>query len=97
MNGGALGDLTKVTKNVRDIRSNEFFLDNVTGDLYGFNYDSGEWISKGNAGIHYRRAAEEFKTVGKYILKAPIYKGQKMKEVFVFIIYLRFNNYMFQN
>ncbi len=75
LNGSALGDLSKVTKNLRDIRSSEFFLDNVTGDLYGFNYDTGEWVSKGNVGIHYRRAAEEFKTVGKYILKAPVYKG----------------------
>jgi hypothetical protein len=76
-----LGDLSKINKSLHDIKNNEFFLDNVTGDLYAFNYDAGEWISKGNAGIHYRRAAEEFKTVGKYILKAPIYKGHKMKEV----------------
>ena len=50
---------------------NDFFLDNVTGDLYSFNYDTGEWVSKGNAGLHSRRSAEEFKTIGKYIVKAP--------------------------
>jgi hypothetical protein len=31
--------------------------------------------------LHYRRAAEEFKTIGKYIIKAPIYKGIKLKEL----------------
>lgn len=56
-------------------------MDNVTGDLYGFNYDTGEWVGKGNAGMHYRRAAEEFKTIGKYIMKAPQYKVQRMKEL----------------
>jgi len=69
-----LGDLSKIKKNLHDIRQCDFFLDNVTGDLYSFNYDNGEWIGKGNAGLHYRRAAEEFKTIGKYIVKAPQYK-----------------------
>ena len=58
-------------KSLSEVRMTDYFLDNVTGDLYSFNYDSGEWISKGNAGIHSRRSAEEFKTIGKYIMKAP--------------------------
>ena len=56
---------------MNEIRMSDYFLDNVTGDLYSFNYDTGEWVSKGNAGLHSRRAAEEFKTIGKYIVKAP--------------------------
>jgi hypothetical protein len=71
INGGQLGDLSKLSKNLLEIRSTDLFLDNVTGDLYGFNYETGEWATKANAGIHYRRSAEEFKTVGKYIIKAP--------------------------
>ena len=43
INGGALGDLSKLTKSLKDIHNNDLFLDNVTGDLYGFNYDTGEW------------------------------------------------------
>lgn len=66
-----MGDLSKIKKDLTDIKQTDFFLDNVTGDLYGFNYDTGEWVSKGNAGIHFRKAAEEFKTIGKYIMKAP--------------------------
>ena len=78
-----MGDLTKLNKNLKDIRSSDYFLDNVTGDLYTFSYETGEWQTKGNAGIHYRRAAEEFKTVGKYILKAPVYKPHSFKDVSV--------------
>ncbi|CAD8110500.1 unnamed protein product [Paramecium sonneborni] len=81
LNGGQLGDLSKIKKDLTDIKQTDFFLDNVTGDLYGFNYDTGEWISKGNAGIHFRKAAEEFKTIGKYIMKAPQYKVKGMKEL----------------
>ena len=60
-----------MNKNLHELRYNDLFLDNVTGDLYGFNYETEEWTTKYNAGIHYRRAAEEFKTLGKYIIKAP--------------------------
>ncbi|CAD8200721.1 unnamed protein product [Paramecium octaurelia] len=81
LNGGQLGDLSKIKKSLTEIRMNDFFLDNVTGDLYSFNYDTGEWVSKGNAGLHSRRAAEEFKTIGKYIVKAPQYKVSRMKEI----------------
>lgn len=81
LNGSELGDLSKLTKDLREIRQDDLFLDNVTGDLYSFNYDTGEWSSKGNAGLHFRRAAEEFKTVGKYIIKAPTYKSKTLKEL----------------
>ena len=81
INGGQLGDLSRLNKDLHDVRSNDLFLDNVTGDLYAFSYETSEWASIGNAGIHYRRAAEEFKTVGKYIIKAPQYKSSRIKEV----------------
>ncbi|CAD8115459.1 unnamed protein product [Paramecium primaurelia] len=68
-------------KPLNEIRMTDFFLDNVTGDLYSFNYDTEEWVSKGNAGLHSRRSAEEFKTIGKYIVKAPQYKVSRMKEI----------------
>jgi hypothetical protein len=50
-------------------------LDNTTGDLYGFNYENSEWIPKGNCGLHYRRSAQEYQSIGKYIVKAPVYKA----------------------
>ncbi|KRX08132.1 hypothetical protein PPERSA_01677 [Pseudocohnilembus persalinus] len=36
---------------------------------------SNQWIPKAQCGIHYRRSAEEFQSVGKYILKAPVHKA----------------------
>lgn len=57
---------------------NEYFLDSITGDLYGIYFDKIEsancWIPIANCGIHSRRAVEEFNTVGKYMLQAPVYK-----------------------
>lgn len=36
------------------------FLENTSGDLYVFNYETSEWIPKLNVGIHLRSAAQEF-------------------------------------
>jgi hypothetical protein len=81
INGGQMGDISKLSKDMNEIRTDDLFLDNVTGDLYGFNYETEEWSTKANAGIHCRRAVEEFKTLGKYVIKAPQYKGNKIKEL----------------
>lgn len=35
-----------------EIKHSDYFLDNTTGDLYGFSYETSEWIPKGNVGIH---------------------------------------------
>lgn len=59
----------------------DFFLDNVTGDIYNFNRETEEWYPKGNVGLHHRRSAEEYQTLGKYIVKAPIYRPKKMIEL----------------
>lgn len=66
-----MGDISKLTKDLTEIKTDDYFLDNMTGDLYGFNYETEEWSSKINSGIHCRRAVEEYKTLGKYVIKAP--------------------------
>lgn len=53
----------------------------MTGDLYSFNRESEEWLPKGNVGLHHRRSAEEYQTLGRYILKAPIYRPKKLTEL----------------
>lgn len=55
-------------------------MDNATGDLYSLSKDGSEWIPKVNVGIHHRRAAEEFQTLGKYMIKQPAYKPKPMIE-----------------
>ncbi|KAL4442225.1 hypothetical protein ABPG74_009243 [Tetrahymena malaccensis] len=72
--GGKLSDIQTTSSNLKSIKPSDYFLDNTTGDLYGFNYETNEWIPKGNCGLHSRRSAQEFQSLGKFILKAPVYK-----------------------
>lgn len=78
--GGKIGEALNFQQITNNINPFSYFLDNVTGDLYAFNFDSQEWIPKVNAGIHYRRAAESFDSIGKYVLKQPVYKPKPMIE-----------------
>ena len=55
-------------------------MDNLTGDLYSYNYDSNEWVTKANVGIHYEKTAQEYHSLGKYIIKAPIYRPKNLND-----------------
>ncbi|CAK61665.1 unnamed protein product (macronuclear) [Paramecium tetraurelia] len=74
-NGGKLSDLRELKI---QIQQSDMFLENTSGDLYVFNYESSEWIPKLNVGIHLRSAAQEFQSIGRYVVKAPIYKPKQM-------------------
>eukprot|EP01017_Pseudomicrothorax_dubius_P028856 TRINITY_DN3459_c0_g3_i2.p1 TRINITY_DN3459_c0_g3~~TRINITY_DN3459_c0_g3_i2.p1 ORF type:complete len:607 (-),score=80.43 TRINITY_DN3459_c0_g3_i2:39-1859(-) len=63
-----------LSKKLVELQSTDFFLDNVTGDLYNYNYDTDEWIPRANAGIHYRKAAETFNSLGRFVIKVPTYR-----------------------
>lgn len=63
--------MNELDKDIKMLDSDDYFLDNVTGDMYQFHYDSRKWIAKFNTGIHYQKAAEEFNLIGKYMLTAP--------------------------
>jgi hypothetical protein len=45
INGGPIGDLSKVKKDLKKVKKNEFFLDNVTGDIYGVHISPDEEIT----------------------------------------------------
>ena len=45
------------------------FIENSTGDSYNYHTDHKSWKPRGNAGIHNTKAAKEFQTLGKYVLK----------------------------
>ena len=84
--GGKLGNLSNLTKKFSQISNSDFFLDNVTGDLYAYNFDKNEWTAKANAGIHYEKAAQEFYTLGRFIINTPPYRVKSlnsMETVFV--------------
>lgn len=79
--GSKLSEIFKIKKELSKLELTDYFLDNVTGDLYSFNRESEEWYPKGNVGLHHRRSAEEYQTLGKYIVKAPIYRPKKLTEL----------------
>jgi hypothetical protein len=79
--GGSIAELMNLDLDLAALRHHELFLDNVTGDLYSYNYDANEWVPKANIGLHYKKAAQGFESLGKFIVKCPVYKSKQMKEV----------------
>lgn len=71
--GGKLGDLAEFNVNSMELSPSDFFMDHVTGDLYAYNHEYEEWTAVTNIGLHYQRAAHEYNTIGKYVVKAPVY------------------------
>lgn len=47
--GGKLSEITCL-RFKHELKLNDFFLDNTTGDLYQYNYESKEWLPKANVG-----------------------------------------------
>ena len=62
------------------MKQTDYFLDNITGDLYSYNYENEEWVAKANAGLHFQKAAQEFHTIGKFIIQAPVYRPKSVTD-----------------
>ena len=58
--GSKLAALDQLKLGDKRLEVSDVFLDNVSGDIYNYNYDTAEWVAKSNVGIHNQRAAEEF-------------------------------------
>ena len=74
--GGKLSDIMNVTQQMQNLKHEDFYLDNVTGDMYGYNYETCEWIPKMNSGLHYVQAAQGHESLGKYVINTPSYKAK---------------------
>jgi hypothetical protein len=59
-NGGKLSDIHQYQSNFKSLKHNDYYLDNTTGDIYGLNYENGEWVPRGNLGLHSRKSAQEY-------------------------------------
>jgi hypothetical protein len=59
----------------RGFDANDCFLDNVTGNMYLYNYDIDDWEEIGNIGLHNRKAAQDFNYFGKNILNTVPYRA----------------------
>lgn len=40
----------------KTLSGHDICIDNITGDIFSFNKNTGEWIPKGNCGLHYNYA-----------------------------------------
>jgi len=72
--------MIKIDANAQNLKNNDFFLDNVTGDLYSYHALKAEWIPKMNAGLHNAKAAQSFDSLGKYVIKTPAYKPKNSED-----------------
>ena len=72
--GGKIGDIVNIHLSPAEVKADEYFLDNVTGDLYSYNSIKNEWMPKMNVGIHNAKAAQSYDSLGKFIIKTPVYK-----------------------
>ncbi|CAK87623.1 unnamed protein product (macronuclear) [Paramecium tetraurelia] len=75
--GCKLVDFPKYTLQALKNGPNEYFLDSTTGDLYLYSKVTDEWLPKANIGLHNRRDAMEYQSIGKYIVKSPTYKPKQ--------------------
>ncbi|CAD8149715.1 unnamed protein product [Paramecium octaurelia] len=75
--GSKLVDFPKYTLQALKNSHDDFFLDTTTGDLYSYNKVTDEWMPKCNIGIHHRRDAMEYQSIGKYVVKSPAYKPKQ--------------------
>ena len=57
----------------------------MTGDIYNYSLDKEEWQAKYNVGLHYEKAAQEYYTLGKFMLKTPTYrvKTQNSENIYI--------------
>ncbi|CAK79628.1 unnamed protein product (macronuclear) [Paramecium tetraurelia] len=76
--GSKLVDFPKYTIQALKNTHDDYFLDTTTGDLYTYNKVTDEWMPKCNIGIHHRRDAMEYQSIGKYVVKSPAYKPKQV-------------------
>ncbi len=74
--GGNLSTIKDINaRNLPQLRKNQVFLDNLTGDYYVYDKERNEWKPNGNVGIHYSRAMASLggKVGGDLIKKVSVY------------------------
>ena len=83
--GSNLGDISKVEKALNQLNCNDYFLNNVTGDLFQYNYEHDNWRPFANAGIHNFLCAEKNQVEGPFILRKEKYRIDYSKKNNVYI------------
>eukprot|EP01017_Pseudomicrothorax_dubius_P035962 TRINITY_DN5104_c0_g1_i2.p1 TRINITY_DN5104_c0_g1~~TRINITY_DN5104_c0_g1_i2.p1 ORF type:complete len:372 (-),score=61.20 TRINITY_DN5104_c0_g1_i2:11-1126(-) len=70
--GSKLTDYVRFPEQLCRLTGKDVFLDNGTGDIYGYSYEHDDWVVRGNVGIMLRRSAETCTTLGRFIIKSPV-------------------------
>jgi len=78
--GGKVADIMNISQSFESLKHEDLYLDNVTGDLYGYNHETSEWVPKMNAGIHFIQAAQGHDSLGKYVMNTPSYKAKVFED-----------------
>lgn len=73
--GSSLDEMAKIPLAVlTNLRQDDVFLDNATGDIYAFDSVNLEFYPVANAGLHYHKAAQENPKAKDVILKPKTYR-----------------------
>lgn len=74
--GSKLQEINKEIRLNKFIDENDVFLDTETGDFYRYNYETKEWVPKGNMGMHkkiYTQESGENQVVSTTTYKAKVH------------------------
>ena len=78
--GGPLSQLEKIPISAFSNKSDNVFLDSLTGDYYIYNQEQQKWLPQGNVGMHYSRAVESIDNQEQeYLKKKQVYKVHESK------------------
>lgn len=95
LEGSRIEDFYRLKTETMNLTSRDLFLDNVTGDFYLYSESSGQWLPIANAGLHSNRAVQVFNSIGKYMIKAPIYKPQPRLDKYGLFLQRNYENFCF--
>lgn len=69
----SIDELKNINVNIKKIDASDVYVDNITGDIYSYSYETTNWQARGNIGIHLHKAAES-SAFGKFVLPTPAFK-----------------------
>ena len=76
-NGGSLKNKVNVGKKLSTLKTNDYLLNNTTGDIYNYNYEFNTWMSYGNLGVHNHKA---YISLNDGSRKNSVYRNKAKKE-----------------
>ncbi|CAG9318747.1 unnamed protein product [Blepharisma stoltei] len=80
--GSKVEDFQRIDKAVlANLKLGDAFLDNVTGDLYAYDFAANEFLPFSNIGLHHHKAAQENEKLRGFILKPYQYNPKQFDQL----------------